>query len=146
MIDPETVLERALRAIEASARPGGIVRSGHVAAQLLQEYPDFEMSAPNSVRRYSSWLRPRDFRSSSVTGCSLTRTALARRLWLQQTCQPPVKTVAGRVERTDDKCHPDADHGAPQYVAQIVSADEYAGPGYQRCCNEKPNGAIPFVG
>lgn len=45
MIDPETVLERALRAIEASARPGGIVRSGHVAAQLLQEYPDFEMSA-----------------------------------------------------------------------------------------------------
>jgi len=45
LIDPETVLERALRAIEASARPGRIVRSGHVAAGLLQEYPDFEMSA-----------------------------------------------------------------------------------------------------
>jgi hypothetical protein len=44
MINIEIVLEAARRRINASKRQGAIGRSGHVAAQLLEKYPDCAMS------------------------------------------------------------------------------------------------------
>jgi hypothetical protein len=44
MIDHQIVLDRAVVLIEAAAKRGGIVRSGHIATQLLLEYPAFQLS------------------------------------------------------------------------------------------------------